>query len=70
MNINRKDSHGPRGVWATIGTEICLDLLEKADDFCEGINRDTEVVPGLNLSTLIDTLISVEQQTVHFKNSD
>jgi len=67
MNINRKDTHGPRGVWANVGIEICLDSLEKADGFCEGVDQDTEVVPGLKLSTLIDTLISVEQQTVHFK---
>ena len=64
MDIKRKDSHGPRGVYATVGTRICLDSLEKADGFCEGINRDTEVVPGLKLSTLIDTLICNEQQTI------
>lgn len=65
MDIKRKDGHGPRGVYATVGTGICLDLLEKADDFCEGINQDTEVVPGLKLSSLINTLIAVEQQIVH-----
>lgn len=66
MDIKRKDSSGPRGTKATLGIEICLDLLEKADDFNEGITLDTEIVPGLKLSVLIGILVATEQQTIVF----
>ena len=66
MNLNRKDSSGARGTKSTLLTEICLDLFEKADDFCEGITCETEIVPGLTLRLLIDALVASEQQTVSF----
>lgn len=61
MKINRKDPQS--GVEITPSRiKECLDLLEKSDDFTEGINWDTEIVKGLPLERMIQALISAEQE--------
>ncbi len=61
MIIHRRDPQS--GVELTPGRiKECLDLLEKAEEFNEGINWDTEIVPGLPLERLIQALISAEQE--------
>ena len=67
MDIRRTNNRGVRGTTSTVLTGICLDLFEKADDFHEGLNYDTEVVPGLTLRLIIDTLVASEQQTISAK---
>ena len=67
MDIRRTNNRGARGTTSTVLTGICLDLFEKSDGFCEGVDCDTEVVPGLNLRLIIDTLVASEQQTISAK---
>ena len=67
MDIRRTNNRGVRGTTSTVLTGICLDLFEKADDFHEGLNYDTEVVPGLTLRLIVDTLVASEQQTIRIK---
>ena len=67
MDIRRTNNRGARGTTSTVLTGICLDLFEKSDGFCEGVDCDTEVVPGLNLRLIIDTLVASEQQTINAK---
>ena len=67
MNIHRTNNRGARGTTSTVLIGSCLDLFEKADGFHEGVDCDTEVVPGLTLRLIIDTLIASEQQTISSK---
>ena len=67
MDIRRTNNRGARGTTSTVLTGLCLDLFEKADGFCEDLDCNTEVVPGLTLRLLIDTLVASEQQTISAK---
>lgn len=67
MNIRRMNNSGARGTTSTVLTGLCLDLFEKADGFCEGLDYDAEVVPGLTLRSMIDALVASEQQTISAK---
>ena len=61
MKIHRNEMAG--GYEVTKGRiEKCLDLLEKSEDFNEGINWNTEVVPGLSVERMIYALIAAEQE--------
>lgn len=61
MEIYREDPKGGSEV-AINRVKDCLDLLEKSEDFNEGVHWDIEIVPHLTVERLIRALISAEQE--------
>jgi hypothetical protein len=61
MNIDRDEYQG--GIDTAIErVSFCLDQLEKAENFKEKIDWDTEIVPRLTIEEMICALVSAEQQ--------
>ena len=61
MKIHRTDPQNGKDAAITRVKE-CLDLLEKSEDFNEGVHWDIELVPHLSVEKIIRALVSAEQE--------
>ena len=66
MDIDREVEQGDIEE-VTERVTYCLDQLEKADDFINRIDWDTEVVPDLMIEEIVGALISAEQEIAKLK---
>ena len=67
MDIDREINQGDT---AEERVSFCLEQLEKAEDFIEGMDWNTEVVNRLTLEEIIGALVSAERFINDHKDVD